>query len=108
MGYTKARVGQPFHIPGRRLRQISAPTLVFLGGKDGLVGDANAAARRARRYIHGCDIEVLPGAGHIMSVDEPDFVADRIVEFLETPVSGWASGHGRSPTSVTDRDSQAT
>ena len=99
---------QPFHIPGRRLRKISAPTLVFLGGKDGLVGHANAAARRARRNIHGCEIEVLPDAGHIMSVDEPDFVGDRIVEFLETPVSGWASGHGRSPTSVTDRDSQAT
>jgi pimeloyl-ACP methyl ester carboxylesterase len=26
MGYTKARVGQPFHIPARRLRMIHAPT----------------------------------------------------------------------------------
>jgi hypothetical protein len=47
LGYTKARVGQPFHIPARRLRMIDAPTLLFLSGKDGLVGSPTAAARRA-------------------------------------------------------------
>jgi len=82
MGYTKARVGQPFHLPAGKLRMIKAPTLVFLGGKDGLVGSATAAARRARRNFTGCEIEVLPEAGHVMSVDEPDRVGDRIVEFL--------------------------
>jgi pimeloyl-ACP methyl ester carboxylesterase len=82
MGYTKARVGQPFHIPSRRLRMIKAPTLVFLGGKDGLVGPPAAAARRALRNVGKCEIEVLPDAGHVMSVDEPDFVAKRSIEFL--------------------------
>lgn len=82
MGYTKARVGQPFHIPSRRLRGITVPTLVFLGGRDGLVGDPAAATKRARRNIARCEIEVLPDAGHVLSVDEPDFVATRIVEFL--------------------------
>jgi pimeloyl-ACP methyl ester carboxylesterase len=82
MGHTKARVGQPFHIPARRLRMINTPTLVFLGRSDGLVGSATAAAKRARRNITACEIEVLPGAGHVMSVDEPDFVGDRILEFL--------------------------
>ena len=82
MGYTKPRVGQPFHIPSRRLRMIGAPTFIFLGGRDGLVGNPAAAARRARRNIAGCQIEVLPDAGHVMSVDEPDFVGERIVEFL--------------------------
>ena len=79
----KACVGQPFHIPGRRLRKIHVPTLVFLGGKDGLVGRAAAAAKRARRNITGCQIEVLPEAGHVMSVDEPDLVGDRIIKFLQ-------------------------
>jgi pimeloyl-ACP methyl ester carboxylesterase len=82
MGYTKARVGQPFHISSRRLRMIKAPTLVFLGGRDGLVGPPAAAASRARRNIIGCEVEVLPDAGHVMSVDEPDFVAKRSIEFL--------------------------
>jgi pimeloyl-ACP methyl ester carboxylesterase len=83
MGYTKARVGQPFHIPSRRLRGIHAPTLIFLGGRDGLVGRPAAAANRARHNITGCQIEVLGDAGHVMSVDEPDFVAERIDEFLQ-------------------------
>jgi pimeloyl-ACP methyl ester carboxylesterase len=83
MGYTKALVGQPFHIPSGRLRVIKAPTLVFLGGKDGLVGNATAAAERAQRNIDGCEIEILPDAGHVMSVDEPDFIGGRIVTFLQ-------------------------
>ena len=82
MGYTKARVGYPFHIPSRRLRMINAPTLVFLGGRDGLVGPPAAAATRARRNISGSEIEVLSDAGHVMSVDEPDFVGQRTIEFL--------------------------
>jgi pimeloyl-ACP methyl ester carboxylesterase len=82
MGYTKARVGQPFHLPSRRLRMIKAPTLVFLGGRDGLVGSPTAAARRARRNIVGCEVQVLPAAGHVMSVDEPAVVGEAIVEFL--------------------------
>lgn len=82
MGKGKARVGQPIRIPGRKLRMIKAPTLVILGGKDGLVGSAAAAAKRARN-IPSCEIEILPQAGHIMSVDEPEFVGQRIVNFLE-------------------------
>jgi pimeloyl-ACP methyl ester carboxylesterase len=82
MGYTKARVGQPFHIPSRRLRTIKVPTLVFLGGKDGLVGDPAAAAKRARRSIRDCNIEILPTAGHVMSVDEPNLIGERIIKFL--------------------------
>jgi pimeloyl-ACP methyl ester carboxylesterase len=61
---------------------IKAPVLVFLGGRDGLVGPPAAAARRARCNIGKCEIEVLPDAGHVMSVDEPDFAAKRSIEFL--------------------------
>jgi pimeloyl-ACP methyl ester carboxylesterase len=83
LGRCRPRVGQPFHIPARKLRLIDAPTLVILGGKNGLIGSATAAARRARRNIASCEIEILPGAGHVMSVDEPEFVGGRIVTFLE-------------------------
>ena len=46
MGYSKARVGQPFHLSGRKLRKITTPTLVFLDGKDGLVGGVSLAYPR--------------------------------------------------------------
>lgn len=70
---------------------IKAPTLVILGVRDGLVGSATAAATRARN-IAGCEIEILPRAGHVMHVDEPEFVAERIVNFLEVEKSNWP-GH---------------
>ena len=41
---------------------IKAPTLVFLGGKDGLVGTATAARERPGD-ITGCEVEVLPEPG---------------------------------------------
>lgn len=83
LGKCEPKVGQPFHIPGRKLRRIHAPTLIFLGEKDGLIGNAAAAARRARRHIAGCQIEILPNAGHIMYVDEPTIVGRRVARFLD-------------------------
>ncbi len=71
---------------------IKAPTLVFLGGRDGLVGSPAAAARRARRNIIGCEVQVLPEAGHVMSVDEPVVVGERIVEFLALRGAGRDDG----------------
>jgi pimeloyl-ACP methyl ester carboxylesterase len=82
MGQTKPLVGQPINIPPRKLGMIKSRTLVILGGKDGLIGSATAAAKRARN-IPGCEIEILPNAGHLMSVDEPEFVSARIVNLLE-------------------------
>jgi len=82
MGKCKPKTGQPFRLSSRKLQLIKAPTLVILGGKDGLVGSATAAAKRARN-IPNCELEILLQAGHIMSVDEPEFVAERIVKFLE-------------------------
>jgi pimeloyl-ACP methyl ester carboxylesterase len=87
LGTCKPRVGQPFHISDGKLRMIKAPTLVILGGKDGLIGSAIAVAKRAQRNIAGCEIEILAGAGHVMSVDEPEFAARRITNFLEETVS---------------------
>lgn len=86
-GKCRARVGQPFKIPDAGLRKIQSPTLLFLGGKDGAIGSAAAAAKRARRTIAGCEIEVLPSAGHLMLFDEPELIGARIQEFLGEPLA---------------------
>lgn len=82
MEQAKPLVGQPINIPARKLATIKSRTLVMLGGKDGLIGSAAAAAKRARN-IPGCEIEILPNAGHLMSVDEPEFVSGRIAQLLD-------------------------
>jgi len=87
MGYTKLESVSRSTCRPASLKKIT--TLVFLGGKDGLVGDVAPAERRAQRYIAGCEIEVLPNAGRVMSVEKPEFVGRRIVEFLqESPTPG--------------------
>ena len=82
LGDCRPRVGQPIPIANGKLRTIKAPTLLFLGGKDGLVGNG---PRRpcARRNIARCEIEILQTPGHAMSVDDPDFIGSRIAKFFE-------------------------
>jgi pimeloyl-ACP methyl ester carboxylesterase len=79
----RPRLGSPFHISARKLRRIKIPTLVVLGDKDGLIGSATAAAARARENIAHCEIEILPQAGHVMMIDEPEIVGAKTARFLE-------------------------
>jgi pimeloyl-ACP methyl ester carboxylesterase len=55
--------------------------LVFLGENDGLIGSPKAAAKRARN-IPNCDIVIMPRAGHIMNIDQPELVGAGAVKFL--------------------------
>jgi pimeloyl-ACP methyl ester carboxylesterase len=80
--YAPDTIGWPVKISDATLRTINAPTLLFLGGQDGAVGSASAAASRARRTIARCQIEILPKAGHLMIFDEPEFIGGRTAEFL--------------------------
>lgn len=80
--HCKPRLGRPLPLPASRLERIEVPTLVVLGGKDGPIGDADRAARRARAHIPHVDVEILGDAGHAMSIEKVERVAPRIVAFL--------------------------
>lgn len=55
----------------------------IVGGNDGPIGDAEEATNRAENNIPEIQVEILPKAGHLMNTEEPEFVNDRILEFLE-------------------------
>jgi len=61
-----------------RIHRISCPTLVLWGELDELLPVATSEAWAE----HGLPVEVVAGAGHLLEWDEPDGVADRLVEFL--------------------------
>jgi pimeloyl-ACP methyl ester carboxylesterase len=84
-GKGKPRMGKPWPMSNDQLRRVRAPTLLFLGGKDGAIGSAEAAADRARSNIPDCEVVVLPDAGHLMMIDQPGIVGPRIVDFLDPP-----------------------
>jgi pimeloyl-ACP methyl ester carboxylesterase len=63
------------------LSRISLPTLVLVGDQD--LATVPARAMQIRDAIAGSRLVVIPGAGHSASVEEPDFVNARLMEFLE-------------------------
>jgi pimeloyl-ACP methyl ester carboxylesterase len=84
-GYTLHFKGQlpPPTLPARTLRRLSAPTLLLVGQHEAVFNPARVVDR-ARREIPGLvAAEVVPGAGHDMTYDQPEWVNQRIAQFLE-------------------------
>lgn len=80
-GFTP-KLGAPLPVAAATRRSIRAPTLVVLGGRDQLVGNARAAARRATDTIPDVEIDIVPKGTHAVHIEEPEHVAHRIVAFL--------------------------
>ncbi|MEU9852106.1 phosphoribosyltransferase family protein [Streptomyces sp. NPDC047974] len=78
-----SRGGRP-DLAGERLAGVRAPTLLIVGGADGLVVDLN---RRAGEMLR-CEsrLEVVPGAGHLF--EEPG-----ALEEVAALATEWFTGH---------------
>ena len=61
-----------------RLPSIKAPTLFLMGELDPAVD----AAREAHARIAGAEWVILPKAGHLSNLDEPELFNQRVLEFL--------------------------
>jgi poly(3-hydroxyalkanoate) depolymerase len=76
------------------LSRIGAPTLVLAGDRDPIVPPRNA--RLLARRIPAAQLELVPGAGHLLLLDQPDHCAAVIADFLDHE-QGMSAGDG-SPT----------
>lgn len=65
---------------GERLSEITAPTLVLVGEYD--VEDFKAIADRIRRAVAGARRERVPDAAHLPSLEQPEYVTPRMLDFL--------------------------
>jgi pimeloyl-ACP methyl ester carboxylesterase len=72
----------PSQIPDRDLAGLACRTLVLLGNRE-MIYDPDEAARRAAALIPGCDVEVVPGVGHLLGMERPDLVNARLRTFLQ-------------------------
>lgn len=68
------------HDTARRLDRIRARTLVLSGDADQLIPVANA--RYLARAIRGATLELLAGAGHDFTTEQPEASAELIERFL--------------------------
>ncbi|HEY1216116.1 MAG TPA: alpha/beta hydrolase, partial [Bryobacteraceae bacterium] len=66
----------------RRLPRIKAPTLVVHGDQDRLVPMVNG--RVVAKRIKGAQFNVIENAGHVLTTDQPEACAQKMVEFLRS------------------------
>ena len=66
----------------KRLHRVSAPTLLVWGESDRIVPARYAEDFRAA--IGNARVEIIPEAGHLPQLEQPDPLADSILRFLAT------------------------
>ena len=70
----------PSTFSDEELRQIRQPVLLLTGDQDRL--NPPKALERARQTIPHLEAEIIPQAGHFLSMEQPEDVDARILKFL--------------------------
>jgi pimeloyl-ACP methyl ester carboxylesterase len=64
------------------LAGIRAPACLLFGEREVLYSPCSAA-ERARRVMPEASVEIIPAAGHLLVMERPEFVNQRILGFLQ-------------------------
>jgi pimeloyl-ACP methyl ester carboxylesterase len=64
-----------------QLGAISVPTLLLIGDRERIY-DPHKALERAARLVPRIETDLVPGAGHILAMQLPDIVGERMLAFL--------------------------
>ncbi|OKJ13789.1 alpha/beta fold hydrolase [Kitasatospora sp. CB01950] len=67
--------------PDDDLRRIAVPALVLIGARSALLRPGRVL-RRVEALIPGVRAEIVPGAGHGLTLERPDVVNARLLEFF--------------------------
>jgi pimeloyl-ACP methyl ester carboxylesterase len=78
------RMVWPTVLDDEEWRRWSVPCL-FLVGEHERIYSPTAALKRLRRVAPLVEAEIVPGAGHDLTIVQPDLVASKVLEFLGAP-----------------------
>ena len=70
----------PSVFPDEDLRKIKNPILMLIGDQDKL--NPPQVLDQAKRIIPQIEVEIIPNAGHFLTMEQPELVDARIVKFL--------------------------
>ena len=79
----RRRVPNPPELTDAELAAVPVPVQVLLGERSAM-HDAAAVAERVRTVVPGWRVEVVPGTGHALPLEEPDLVVARVLAFEPT------------------------
>jgi len=65
----------------KSLKDIGIPTLIIVGKKDALTPPE--VMKEMKQKINKSKFQVVPKAGHMAPLENPEFVNEKIEEFLE-------------------------
>jgi pimeloyl-ACP methyl ester carboxylesterase len=72
----------PTEFTDDELRQIKTPALLLIGEKE-VIHSARKAIDRAKQLMPDIQAEMIPEASHILSMDQPEIVNERILSFMK-------------------------
>ncbi|OJH40362.1 alpha/beta fold hydrolase [Cystobacter ferrugineus] len=75
------RLVEPSLLSDEQLRALPSPTL-FIVGENERIFPASAAVERLRRVAPGIDIELVPGAGHDVTLVRAEHVTTRLLDLF--------------------------
>lgn len=72
----------PSVLTDEELKQILVPTLFMVGDKEVVMTSNADAIIRAKKLISNIETEIVPNAGHLISMEQPSFINISILKFL--------------------------
>ncbi len=78
----KPRLGFPSKFSDKQLSHTKVPTLLLIGQNEVIYGSIDATVKRAKNLIPNIQTEIIPDAGHLPNIDQPEIVNTTILKFL--------------------------
>ncbi|HZG82492.1 MAG TPA: alpha/beta hydrolase [Brevibacillus sp.] len=73
--------GFPYVFTDDELKSVQVPILLLLGEHE-VMYDSQSALLRASALVPGIEAEIVKNAGHVVSMEQPEYVNQRVLRFL--------------------------
>ncbi|TWM34342.1 putative carboxylesterase nap [Bacillus paralicheniformis] len=73
--------GFPYVFTDDELKSVKVPILLLLGEHE-VIYDPQSALHRASTFVPGIEAEIIKQAGHVLSMEQPQYVNERVLRFF--------------------------
>ena len=78
----KPMLGMPTKFSDQELANTKVPILLLIGEEEVIYGSIDATIECAKKLIPHIHVEIIPNAGHLPNMDQPNLVNKMILKFL--------------------------
>ncbi|WP_103107508.1 alpha/beta fold hydrolase [Brevibacillus reuszeri] len=74
--------GFPYVFTDEELKSVKIPILLLLSEHE-VIYDPQSALKRASTFVPGIEAEIVKNAGHVLSMEQPEYINGRVLRFLD-------------------------